>query len=291
MDPDNNPNIADLKDATKYVDDNIRKDSLGIVALLRKHEPETKKEPVIPKPVCKDLSIKLKSLTIQREQFQKTINLSQNEIDLWETANRNAMMNAAKDGLEYFAGQWLEALNKRGKAADRLQGIYDKNAEQMAEKGIDVAMLQRKIEALRKISTTGQIADFASNMNDWQTFIKDGMSSLISKLSESNAEIKILLDDPALKEYFETDKPELNTLLDISKIAASNMVFGKWVAKKIPLIACIEISIKQVYNGTDYFLSLYRIIKAKEINGTVLETAKSIQQNINETYEALNGCI
>jgi hypothetical protein len=290
LNPENNPDIVDLRGATNYVAENIRKDSPGIVALLRQYEPEGKGEPIIQKPDCKDLPRQLKAYTNQRQQFQKTIDLSQNEVDLWETANRNALINAAKDGLEYFTGQWLEKLTNRGKAADRLQRIYDKNLKQMTTDGIDVARLKAKIDKLRNISSAGQIAEFVANMNDWQTFIKDGMSNSISKLSESNAEIKDLFEDPQLKEYFATEKPELNTLLDISKLAASNMVFGKWVAKKVPLIACVEISIKQIYNGLDYYLSLKRIIETKKINGSVLAAAKNIQKNIDDTYVALSQC-
>jgi hypothetical protein len=290
LSPETKPEIADLREATKYLSDNNKKDSLGFVALLRKPEPQANSQPLTQKPDCKNLTRQLEEYINQRQQFQKTIDLSQNEVDVWETANRNAMMNAAKDGLEYFTGQWMEALTKRGKAADRLQQIYDKNVKQMAKDGIDIAAVQSKIEKLRNISSAGQIADFASNINDWQTFIKDGMSSQISKLTDSNTEIKDLLDEPEMKEYFETEKADLNTLLDISKIASSNLVFGKWVAKKIPLIACIEISIKQVYNGTDYLLSLNRIINANKINGTVLETARRIQKNIDETSRSLNQC-
>lgn len=160
----------------------------------------------------------------------------------------------------------------------------------MTTDGIDVARLKAKIDKLHNISSAGQIAEFVANMNDWQTFIKDGMSSSISKLSESNAEIKDLFEDPQLNKYFAIEKPELNTLLDISKLAASNMVFGKWVAKKVPLIACVEISIKQIYNGLDYYLSFKRIIETKKINGAVLAAAKNIQKNIDDTYVALRQC-
>lgn len=120
LNPENNPDIVDLRGATNYVAENIRKDSPGIVDLLRQNEPEGNGEPIIQKPDCKDLPRQLKGFTNQRQQFQKTIDLSQNEVDLWETANRNALINAAKDGLEYFTGQWLEKLTNRGKAADRL---------------------------------------------------------------------------------------------------------------------------------------------------------------------------
>jgi hypothetical protein len=290
IEPENNPNIVDLRDATTYVAENIKKDSLGIVTVLRKYETVGNGEPIIAKPDCKKLEQQLEGYIEQREKFQKTINLSQNEVDTWETANRNALINAATDGLEYFTGELLEGMTNRGKAADRLQRIYDKNVQQMVSKGIKVSDIQAKIDVLRSISSAGQIAEFATNMNDWQGFIKDGLSSLVARLSDSNSEIKDMLEDPKMQEFFETEKPELNTLLDISKIAASSGVFGKWVARKIPVVACLEISTKQAYNGLDYFLSLSRILEAKDINGNVMASAKVIQKNIDNLYTELRDC-
>jgi hypothetical protein len=93
-----------------------------------------------------------------------------------------------------------------------------------------------------------------------------------------------------MKKYFTTDQAELNTLLDISKLATSNMVFGKWVARKIPLIASVDLSIKQAYNGLDYILSFNRVIQAQKIHGTVMYAAKNIQKNIDNNYMALRDC-
>ena len=290
LDINNNPAISDLREADKYLEENAEKDSSGMVRLLRKYESEGKGEPIIPKPDCIKLRDQLKGYLNQREQFKKTIELSQSELKTWETANNNAMMNAAKDGLEYFTGELLQGLTNRGKAADRLQQIYNSKSRQMVQDGINVAEIQAKIDRLRAISSSGQFAEFTSNINDWQTFTKDGISVVIKRLNDSNEEVKGLLDSPGMKKYFETETPELNTLLDISKLAASNMVFGKWVAKKIPVIAVIEISIKQVYNGTDYFLSLNRILEAQKINGGVMETARFIQRNIDNTFMALGDC-
>jgi hypothetical protein len=287
---DNNPNVVDLRDAKKFVGEKATKDNEGIVSLLKQYEPDGNGEPISQKPDCIKLGNQLKGYTNQRQQFQKTIDLSNSELEIWETANHNAMVNAAKDGLEYFTGEFLEGLANRGKAADRLQQIYDKNLKKMTAEGIDVAGLQAKIEKLRTISSAGQIAELATNMKDWQTFMKDGASSLINNLTGLNSEINVMLDDPKMSKYFETEKPELNTLLDISKLAASNMVFGKWVAKKIPLIAAIELSVKQAYNGLDYVLSLNRILKAQKINGGVMDAAKYIQKNIDKTYIALKDC-
>ncbi|MGE5457270.1 MAG: hypothetical protein ACM3RX_02835, partial [Methanococcaceae archaeon] len=290
LDLNNNPAIADLREADKFLEENAVKDSTGMVRLLRKYESEGNGDPIIPKPDCIKLRDQLKGYLNQREQFKKTIELSQSELKTWETANNNAMMNAAKDGLEYFTGELLQGLTNRGKAADRLQQIYNSRSKQMVQDGINIAELQARINRLRAISSLGHLAEFTSNINDWQTFTKDGISSVIKMLNDSNDEVKGLFEDPGMKKYFEAETPELNTLLDISKLAASNMVFGKWVAKKIPVIAVIEISIKQAYNGTDYFLSLNRILEAQKINGGVMETARFIQRNIDNTYMALSGC-
>jgi len=290
LDLNNNQAIADLREADKFIEEKAVKDSPGMVTLLRKYETEGNGEPIIPKPDCIRLRDQLKGYLNQREQFKKTIELSQNELKIWETANSNAMMNAAKDGLEYFTGELLQGLTNRGKAADRLQQIYNAKSRQMAQDGINVAEIQSKIDRLRAISSSGQLTEFTCNMNDWETFVRDGLSTIIKSLTDSNNEVKGLLDTPEMKKYFEAETPELNTLLDISKLAASNKVFGKWVAKKIPVIALIELSIKEVYNGTDYLLSLNRILEAQKINGGVMETALFIQRNIDNTYMALTNC-
>jgi len=289
-DIDNNPDVVDLRDAKKYVTEKHEKDNSGIVSILNTILNEDQGGPIIHKPMCKDLGIKLRAYTNQRAQFLKTIDLAQNELDVWETANRNALVNAAKDGIEYFTGEFLEGLANRGKAAERLMGIYEKNLDQMQAAGVDIVELKEKIMRLKALSTIGNMAEFKSSMSDWQAFMKDGLSSLITKLSDSNNEIKEMMENPQLKDYFESEKPELNTLLDITKLAASNKVFGKWLAKKIPIVATIEISIKQTYNATDWLLSLNRIKEARKIMGGVLDTAKFIQKNIDDTYAALQDC-
>ena len=290
VDPESNPNVVDLRDAKKFVAEKKEKDNSGIVTLLNTILNQDQGGPIIIKQSCTDLGVKLKSYTNQREQFQKTIALAESELEVWETANRNALMNQAKDGLEYFVGEYLEALTNRGKAAERLQGIFDKNMSQMMSEGIDVGTLQTKIQHLKDISTIGKIAELKTNMNDWQAFMKDGMSSFVKSLTESNSEMKDVMEDPLMQTYFETEKPELNAMLDLTKIVASAGIFGKWVAKKMPIVATVEISIKTLYNGTDWLLSFNRISKAKKILGGVLDTARFIQNNIDNTYASLRDC-
>lgn len=227
---------------------------------------------------------------LQRNQFQKTLQSAQEQVTTWETANRNALLNAAKDGLEYFSGQILESLSKRGEAAARLQRIYDQKAGQMAKDGLDLVVIQAKIQRLRKLSSAGQITDFISSMSDWQTFMKDGISSLVAQLKASNQDLEGFFSDPGLQVYFGAETPELQVLLDISKIAASNKVLGKWVARKVPLIAGVELAINQTYNAWDWYLSFKRLSEANSINARAMEAARAIQQNIDNTYQKLMDC-
>lgn len=286
--PENDPNVVDLKNAKTYVVENLKKDNQKPAASAKPQGQKDKGE--TRPPDCVNLSKKLDGFIHQREQFQKTMDLAQDQLTTWQNANRNALMNAAKDGLEYFTGKLLEGLAKRGAAADRLQRIYEKNAKQMAQEGLNIAEIEAKIKRLKALSSAGRISELAGNISDWQTFIKDGVSGLMAQLTTSNQEIQQMLEDPKMRKYFETEAPELKALLDISKIAASNKVFGKWVAKKVPIIAGVELAINQSYNALDWLLSYKRLVDAHKINGHVMDSARRLQKNIDDTYLALKEC-
>lgn len=288
--PENDPRVVDLRKAKTYVAENVKADGKRLAAKVKRYEERSNGEPIIAPPACAALAKKLDGLLIQRDRFQQTVNMAQEQLETWQSANRNALVNAAKDGLEYFTGEMLERLGKRGEAADRLQNIYLKHSEQMAREGLDVAGLQAKIRTLRKISAAGEVAEFTGTGSEWQGFAKDGGSSLLASMSASNQEIQQMLESPGMQKYFETESPYLHALLDISRIAASNKVFGKWVAKKIPVIGAIELGINQSYNGLDWILSFNRIVEAHNINGKVLDAARNLQTNINETSRALKAC-
>jgi hypothetical protein len=160
----------------------------------------------------------------------------------------------------------------------------------MARDGINIKDIEAKIQKMERLSSAGEMAEMISNISDWNDFMKNGVSGLISQMADSNRDIEIMVEDRGMQEYFKEGQSELNALLDISKIAASNAVFGKWVAKKIPVIAGIELAINQTYNAMDWLLSFNRIMDANSINGKVLDTARQIQKNIDNTNVELDGC-
>ena len=289
VNPENDPRVVDLENANAYMVKNLKKGE-NPAPDTKSRDGKADGKPRIKGPDCAKLNRKLQGFITQRDKFHNTITMAQEQLTTWQEANRNALLQAAKDGIEYFTGQLLDGLGKRGEAAERLQRIYEKNAARMAQDGLDVAAIAAKIERLRMLSSAGKIAELTGNIKDWQTFIKDGMSALMAQLTSSNREIQGMLDDPQMQKYFETESPELKVLLDISQLGAANKVFGKWVAKKVPLIAGVELAINQTYNGLDWFLSFERMAESHKINGKVLHAAKSLQQHIDDTSWALRDC-
>jgi len=284
---DNDPRVVDLRNAVTYVADNLAKDSERLaVALLRSASTDTG-QPIIEAPDCQKLRKTLQSYVEQRQKFHKTILQSQEQLTVWEDANRNALVNAARDGFEYFAGMFLDVLKDRAEFAETVLQRINAQRDNLIKAGYNIAAYEAK---LNRFKTIGTAADNIAKANDWQTLMKDGISSLVAELTSSNVEIKAMMADPIMQQMFTTEMPRLNLLLDLSKLAASEKVFGKWVARKVPMIALLEISYKQTYNATDWLLSFHRIAEANRINGEVMNAARSLQRNIDETYASLQQC-
>lgn len=284
---DNDPRVVDLRNAVTYVADNLAKDSERLaVALLRSASTDTG-QPIIEAPDCQKLRKTLQSYVEQRQKFHKTILQSQEQLTVWEDANRNALVNAARDGFEYFAGMFLDVLKDRAEFAETVLQRINAQRDNLIKAGYNIAAYEAK---LNRFKTIGTAADNIAKANDWQTLMKDGISSLVAELTSSNVEIKAMMADPIMQQMFTTEMPRLNLLLDLSKLAASEKVFGKWVARKVPMIALLEISYKQTYNATDWLLSFNRIAEANRINGEVMNAARSLQRHIDETYASLQQC-
>ena len=208
-------------------------------------------------------------------------------------------MNAAKAGLEYFIGDIVEKLGKKGEAATRLENILTKNAEQMAKDGLDIIEIQGKIQRMHNLSKVAGAIKSTYNLKDWEAFLKDGWSALVIRVSESNAEIKEILNNPQMQKYFNLENPspnmniptpELRVLLDIANIGLTYDVFGSWVAKKAPMIALTQFSIDQIYNVTDWILSYRNICMLREVSGQEMVAANYQQQKINETITLIQNC-
>ena len=297
-DPHNDPMIVDLRDARSFIVENIKTDH-EILEKIKQEDP--KKESGQKKPECNRalMDKKLNGLLNERQKFLKTIELTKSELQKWEEQKNAALMNAAKTGLEYFIGDVVDKLGKKGEAAARLENILTKNAEQMAKDGLDIIEIQNKIQRMHNLSRIAGAIKGTYNLKDWEAFLKDGWSALVLRVSESNAEIREMLNNPQMQTYFNLENPspdmniptpELRVLLDIANIGLTYDVFGSWVAKKAPIIAFTQFSIDQIYNVTDWILSYRNICKLREVSGQEMAAANYQQQKINETISLIQNC-
>jgi hypothetical protein len=288
-DPASDPAVVDLERAAGLMVDNLKTAEQLRSAAAHQRERAQAAAPAKAQD-CARLAARLDGLIAQRDNFGRTVALARSELVTWQAANRNALMNAARDGIEWFTGHLLDRLAHRGAAADRLEGIYRRNADRMAREGVDVQALRARIDRLRTVSAEGRAAGLLTDAGDWESFTAHGVSSLLKELTASNREIRQMLEDPRLGAYFEADAPELEALLDISTIAAANKVFGKWVARKVPIVAGVELAVNQTYNGLDWLLSYRRLAASRRIDGQVTVTARRIQEDVDFAAAALSAC-
>lgn len=287
VEPENDSRIVDLSKASTFVVQSLKDEQTP-----KAPEPD-KSQPVTKTPTaqeCAALTQKLNGYLNQKSKFYLTVLTAQEQVNSWREANRNALMNAAKEGVSLWLGDILETLTKRGQAAEHLRRIVEQNGSAMAANGVDVAALTAKIARLKNISRIGQIADLANQGQGWQPFLQNGFSALLGELESSNQEMTQIMEDPGVQPFIASDAQLLSAALDLSSIAASHAVFGKWVAKKMPVIAAAQFAVNQSYNALDWLLSFNRLAESHEINGQVLASARSLQDRIDDTRITLYAC-
>ncbi|MFA7462713.1 MAG: hypothetical protein WCY59_06200, partial [Anaerovoracaceae bacterium] len=269
VNPDNDPRIVDLRKAVTYVVDSIKNDDAKLEEAIKPYDGVVQGGPIVAPPDCVALAKKLRGFVDQRNKFHKTILLSQEQYTTWKTANRNALVNAAKEGVEYFVLRYLKLFAKKADDVGRIQQTYEKQAARMMQDGIDVADIQARIDRARRLYSATQVADLAAQMRDWQNFLNNGFSAILMEMRTSNAEIQELFNNPKTAMYFSTDSPALSALLDLSLIVADEKIFGTWVAQKVPIIAACRFAVNEAYHATDFYLSLTQVMAANRINGEV----------------------
>lgn len=283
VEPDKDPRVADLRKAKTFVVDSLKQP-------VDQSDQSAPGEPAWTGPdkaECQAMQVKLNGFVRQQTKFHQTVLLANDQVDVWEEANRNALINAAKEGIEFFAGKYMDMMSRRGEAADRLTRMLDRKRKDMLAAGVDVGEVERKIARLASTSKRGTLAGVISDANDWQTFVKDGMSAVLNQLNQSNAEI---FEDPVMQRYFTTEAPELQSLLDISQIAGAAGVFGKAVTKAMPIVGWTVFATNQAYNATEWFVSFQNLAEAHQINGQVADAVQSLQRKIDDTRIAFKQC-
>lgn len=309
VEPENDPHVVDLRKAKEFVVRSLKEHEPGNAAPAKAATPATPAthpnltsypgimapgEPIIePGPTpqqCAVLHRRLQNYLTQQQRFYKTILLASDQLDSWERQSRAALVHAMKDGLEYFTGVGLRALDEAGKAADAELLVLNSKRAQMLKDGVEVGPLEAAIRNLKHASSRGKLADALGGTVDAKSFLADGATVMVEQLSSAHDAVQAMLEDPRYSQYFQDTLPESRLAADIGTLVASSKIFSKWGAEKVPLIALAQLAVNETYNGMDFYLGFQRWRQANKINGKVLESAQSLQRHIDETATESLAC-
>lgn len=289
---ENDPMIVDLKNAETYIVGNLKTET---TTEAKKDEPEKKPETLSPE--CLKIKTKLDGFIKNRENFQKTINLTQTELSAWEEQNNKAFWNAVTDGIGSTSGLFIDYIKETRSSA----GMLKKNIEIIQDKLIkDKVFSAAEISKYKSIldarMLTYDVSESASDFKDaieYYDAIVNAMRATLLELTKTNSDYAAMYEDPRFIESFSAfPKVELSQFLS-SKALQTFLVdplVKKGLIKKLPYIGIAQLAVSEIYNATDWITSYYTTCKLHDADGKATEAAKYLQQKIIETQDQLDNC-
>lgn len=296
--PDNDAVIADLRTAGELIVKDLKMNNEKISS-LRLPSPDANGEPIFQKPDCNEVKTRLGGYLKNQADMNKTISLTNQQLNEWKEKNNKALWNAAEGGASFLFSKFSEHLAESRKNAMNIRQWLIDFEKPMKAKGVDVdayiSLLDNKI-----INHT--ISDWTNNFSktmEWATAVKDGTQSAAEYFSKTNAEIARILNDPAVKLFLnegdskfeagtfgisEATAKNLNTALMLSKMAANFLTIVN------PVASLTQFTIEQTYNATDWLLSYRLILQNNSVYNKETEAAKFIQAKIDESIDLLKNC-
>jgi len=298
LDPDNDPVIVDLKNANDFIEANIKTDEVKIMS-LKSSDPKGNGEPIFKKPDCIELQRKLGGFRNERENFKKTINLTQNELKEWKEKNNKALWNAAESGATFLFSKFSEHIQESRKNASNIKKWLLEFEKPMKGKGVDV---DSYIKLLDTKIINYNLTKWGDNFNksiEWASAVRDGSQSLAEHFSETEAEVAAILNNPTIKLFLnEGDSKIEATTFGISEATAKNLnkalqlvkVAGNFLTMVNPVASVGQFAIDEVYNATDWILSYKLILQQNNVHDKETQAAAYLQEKINETFELMKDC-
>jgi len=295
-DPDSDPVIADLDEANKYINENVAKEEIEKVESLKKDDPgEVKKE--LPEGYCVGLQTKLSGFTETRAKFQKTINLTQGELNKWKEQNNAAMWNAAKSGFSLVTDIFLKHLDLRKTGATDLKKYLEALPLGKTPGAADnyIKILDQVINYRYNLPKT---AENIKKATEYAFLLRDATQIMAEEIAKSDQDVSAMLNDPRFKVLLNDGNPEVDAgQFSFGKIADIFLEGPKLQEKLIsaftktqPIVAWCQFAVDQTYNATDWILSYKRICDLNNVSGKETEAAQYLQTKIFETRLLMKDC-
>lgn len=316
-DPDNDPMIVKVTKTKEYLKEKVNEDKLT-VDNLKGDEVKKDGEPIIVKEKCSDVNKLLAKYVKQRENFQQTVNLASDELDVWKEGTKEAMIEMAKNVASFAFDRIVDVVKIRNEKALNFKNRFMKNEEALRKKGVKYDEYMKKLDRQILAYDAADLISELQGFKDKFEGTRNITHSLAKKLDSYDGEMKEIWKDPLLNEFL-SDDPEQDAkeftaetifeeLLDKDNI--KGMMDKKGLKKMIgkngfkhlemfvdnsfltntPVVAYSQFAVTTVYDISNILTNYYRVLKANEINNNVMETANIIQHNINETYSRLKDC-
>jgi hypothetical protein len=293
---DNDPNIVDLTNANKYINDNIAKEESAKVESLKKDEP-VKEKKELPEGYCSNLQAKLTGFTETRAKFQSTINLTQIELTKWKNQNNDAMWNAAKSGVSLVTDIFMKHLDLRKNSAIDIKKYLEALPLGKTPGAVDnyLKILDQVINYKYNLPKTAENIKKAA---DYAFLLRDATQVMAEEVAKSDQDVAAMLNDPKFKILLNSGDPAGDAGQFTFGKAAEEFLKGPVLKDKLisafsqtmPVVAWCQFAVDQTYNATDWILSYRNICNLNDVTGKETEAAQYLQNKIFETQSLMKEC-
>jgi hypothetical protein len=293
---DNDPNIVDLTNANNYINENIAKEESAKVENLKKDDP-VKEKKELPEGYCSNLQTKLSGYTDTRAKFQKTINLTQVELNKWKEQNNDALWNAAKSGATLVTDIFLKHIDLRKNSALDIKKYLEALPLGQNPGAVDnyMKILDQVINYKYNLPKTAENIKKAA---DFAFLLRDATQIMAEEVAKSDQDVARMLNDPKFKILLNTGNPGVDAGQFTFGKAAEEFLKGPLLKEKLvsafsqtmPVVTWCQFAVDQTYNATDWILSYKNICNLNDVSGKETEAAQYLQTKIFETQSLMKEC-
>jgi hypothetical protein len=290
MEPENDPIIVDLRDANTFVVQSLKqnKEEIKKIEKPKKEEKKQKTE----RRECKEIIAKYNKQVGDMQKFQKQIKFTESQLDEWKQKNDAAFWNAVIDGSSFAVGEFFDYLKETRSGAENIKRNLELIETKLIKGNVytpaQIESLKTKLNLRMAEYTISKYTSEFSNIADYFDYVKNVIQSSVTKIGETDADIKELLSNPKVKEY----------LSEYPTIDAAQFLAGKSITaflarkgfSKYSYVGIAQLVVNTAYNATDMYLSYKNICTLRNASGKELESAKYIQSQITNTYNKIVEC-
>ena len=294
--PEKDPVIADVEKTNQYLKEKMKADSIKKADLEKQQAAKKSVE-------CETLQKRYDSYISQREKFQKTINLTDNELSEWKKKNTEALKNAAWSGVDVVLGTKVfgdigvfKKIEKRGEEAEKVKQRLLPYMDQLRLKGVDVDNYLKTLNARIFNKDFVNNAEKFKDAMEYDAFVRDGMQAGVEKVFGTDSAYQHIMQDPNVQLVLNDNHPEVDAESFIASKGLEKLLKSQFLNNllkfdnRIPYINYAQFAVDEIYNATDFILSYKNIVQQREVQGKELQSAMNLQMQIDKMYDQLKTC-